>query len=217
MANDIPQAESHTLQAPDLPKYPAGSGKGRPTTYTPATAQLICMRLCDGELLSDICRTPGMPTRQTVHSWRMRIPAFDDLYYRARAVGMESMSDDTLAIADDDTLDTLPDGSPNHVNVNRARLQIHARHFLMGKLSRDRYGERQTVEHTGAVTHTVELSDRERMRRLATYLAEDQAAGRVIEHDQPATLPSLTPARPASVAEIEPGGIDEPRVRDDDV
>jgi hypothetical protein len=35
----------------------------------------------------------------------MRIPAFNDLYARAREIGMESMGDDLLVIADDDTGD----------------------------------------------------------------------------------------------------------------
>jgi hypothetical protein len=95
------------------------------------------------------------------------MPAFDALYYRARQIGMESMSDDTMLIADDDTLDVMADGTPNPTSVNRARLQVHARHFLMGKLARTVYGERSTVEVTGAVAHTIEISDRERMRRLA--------------------------------------------------
>ena len=173
--------EPQALQAnPTRPKYP-DKGIGRPTSYSPATAELIASRLADGELLTDICKTPGMPARQTVHQWRMRMPAFDDLYLRARAIGMESMSDDTMLIADDDTNDILSDGTPNPTNVNRARLQVHARHFLMGKLARSTYGERVDVKHSGQVDHTVTLSDKERMRRLAFLLAEDKRSGALIE------------------------------------
>lgn len=39
------------------------------------------------------------------------------------------------------------------------------------------------VEHLGAVTIQHELSDRERMRRMALFLLEDQGSGTVIEHD----------------------------------
>lgn len=173
-------------QAPDqqadttLPQYPH-KNMGRPTTYTPATAQLIAARLADGETLSSICRTPGMPHRQTVQMWRMRMADFDTLYLRARAIGMEAVSDDALMIADDDTLDVLPDGTPNPTSVNRARLQVHARHFLMGKLARSVYGDKVEVQHSGNVEHTVSVGDRERMRRLATFLAEDQVSGALID------------------------------------
>lgn len=192
---------------------------GRPSTYTPATAELIALRLADGELLTDICRTPGMPSRQCVHRWRMKRPAFDDLYLRARAIGMESMSDTMLLIADDDTLDTNADGSPNNVAVRRDGLRVDTRKFLLAKLAPKVYGDRQTIEHTGAVGVTVELSDRERMRRLASYLAEDQRAGVTI--DQQATalpaLPTASPALPAAMDQDELPAIDEPRERRDEL
>ena len=193
---------------------------GRPSTYSPAVGELIAARLCDGETLTQICRTPGMPSRQCVHQWRMRNPAFDDLYMRARAVGMESMSDDLLTIADDDTGDLLPDGSPNSAAVQRSRLMVDSRKFLMAKLAPKVYGDRQTVEHTGTVEHAVTLSDRERMRRLATFLALDARDGVTIEGqaieqaEQPAPLPaSPHPAR-GDEQTAAPRN-DEPRARDD--
>lgn len=205
-----------TAQAKAKPLQ-ASPTAGRPSTYTPATGELIAARLCDGELLTNICKTPGMPSRQCVHRWRMKNPAFDDLYLRARAVGMESMSDDTVLIADDDTLDVQADGSPNPTSVNRARLQVHARHFLMGKLARHVYGERQTVEHTGAVAHVVDISDRERMRRLASFIDEDQRAGHTIE-GQATSLPALPDlALPDSSDAMATLPNDEPRVSDDNV
>ena len=227
--------ESQARQAsPTRPEYP-NKGAGRPTTYTPATAELIAMRLCDGETLSEICRTPGMPTRQTVHQWRMRMPAFDALYLRARAVGMESMSDDLLTIADDDTGDLLQDGSPNSANVQRARLQVDARKFLMAKLAPKVYGDRVEVEHSGGIEHRVQLDDRERMRRLATFLAEDAALGHTIEGRALASPagseePGADAASPAGTTDHHaqqpaptssdahtPGALDEPRTRDDEI
>lgn len=219
------QAETPTLQATDLPARKAGKTLGRPSKYSPAVAELILARLSDGELLTEICRTPGMPHRQTVHRWRMRYPAFHEEYARAREIGMESMSDDTLMIADDDTCDILPDGTPNGANVQRARLQVDTRKFMLGKLAPKVYGDRQTVEHTGRVEHAVTLSDRERMRRLATFMAEDAHAGALIdgtaeqvEEGQAGTAsPAILPAVPAPMDEDQPGGIDEPRANDDEI
>ena len=222
MSNNCAQAESQALQAsPTRPNYP-DKGIGRPTTYTPATAELIAARLADGETLSNICRTPGMPSRQTVHQWRMRIPAFNDLYARAREIGMESMSDDVLMIADDDTGDLLADGSPNSANVQRSRLMVDTRKFLMAKLAPKVYGDRVEIDQSISVEHRVTLSDRERMRRLASFLAQDAAAGVLIEGEAGAagtsrSAAALSTALPASQAEHEPERIDEPRVMDDDV
>jgi hypothetical protein len=151
----------------------------------------------------------------------MRNPAFADLYARAREIGMETMADDVLTISDDDTNDLLPDGSPNSANVQRSRLMVDSRKFLMAKLAPKVYGDKVSHEHSGTVEHAVTLSDRERMRRLATFLALDAAAGVTVDgelsqHHEPHTMPA-SPALPASVNEIEAGAIDEPRARDDDV
>ena len=185
---------------------------GRPTTYSPAVGELIAARLCDGETLTSICKTPGMPTRQCVHQWRMRNPAFNDLYGRAREIGMESMSDDVLVISDDDTGDLLADGSPNSANVQRSRLMVDTRKFLMAKLAPKVYGDKVEHQHTGSVEHAVTLSDRERMRRLASFLAQDAAAGVTIEGQATPASPAL----PASPSEHESPAIDEPRARHDD-
>ena len=42
---------------------------GRPSTYTPEIAEIICRRLADGESLRMICAVAPMPTRQTVRNW----------------------------------------------------------------------------------------------------------------------------------------------------
>jgi hypothetical protein len=149
------------------------------------------------------------------------MPAFGDLYARAREIGMESMGDDMLEIADDDTLDLDEDGRPNSASVQRSRLQVDARRFLMAKLAPKVYGDRVEHQHSGNVEHTVTLSDRERMRRLISFAAQDSASGALLEGEVEASpqAPDLpaSPALPASPNEIELSAIDEPRVRDDEV
>lgn len=207
--------EAQALQASQDTAPDTGGSTGRPSEYCPAVAELICARLADGETLTRICRTRGMPARQTVHRWRMRNPAFDDQYMRAREIGMEAMSDDMLAIADDDTLDTGPDGAPNHANVGRARLMVDTRKFLLAKLAPRIYGDRVEVAHTGRVEHAVTMDDRERMRRLATFMLEDQQAGVLIEgRAEPASpagqplqaggdrMPDAVPASPATADDL---------------
>jgi hypothetical protein len=42
---------------------------GRPTDYTEALAEEICLRLAEGESLVSICREEGMPRRAAVFRW----------------------------------------------------------------------------------------------------------------------------------------------------
>jgi hypothetical protein len=140
----------------------------------------------------------------------MANPAFEADYTRAREVGMESMADDLLVIADDDAGDMLPDGKPNHANVQRARLMVDTRWRLMQSLASRTFGDKATVEHKGTVTHTVTTSDRERMRRLATFMLEDRDAGALIEG-------TAEPVAPDSTGQDAGPGEPETGARSDDI
>jgi len=171
---------------------------GRPSTFNAATAELICERLAGGETLTRICKTPGMPKRQTVHRWRVKFPGFDATYTRARVAQAEHWADEILDIADDSARDTVTKTTPqgreyeavDNEAIQRSRLMVDTRKFLMAKLAPRIYGDKLQHEHSGEVVQRIELSDRERMRRLATFLLEDQAAGALIEGE---TAPTLKP------------------------
>ena len=220
MSNTSAHPVSQETTSPESASGSESGKGGRPTTYTPATAELIAARLADGETLTQICRTPGMPSRQTVHHWRMRFPAFADLYARAREIGMESMGDDLLTIADDGAGDVNPDGTPNSANVQRSRLMVDSRKFLMSKLAPGVYGDKVEHKHSGTIEQRVTLSDRERMRRLALFLAEDAAAGVVLDGEalpvpQAAEpLPALPDPDPVTEQPADP--LDEPRAHGDE-
>lgn len=205
------------LQAKDTP--PTVAAKiGRPSTYNLATTSIICERIAGGETLTKVCRTPGMPTKQTVHRWRMKYPAFNVQYTQARVTQMESFADEILEIADDSTADTVTKITPqgreyeavDHEAIQRDRLRVDTRKFLMSKVAHHIYGDRVQHEHSGEVVQRVELADRERMRLFATFLLEDKAAGVTIE-GVAAELTSHTPDSPTS--EQEPpttlGGVNE--------
>ncbi len=202
--------ESHTLQAIDTLPEDKDKG-GRPSTYSEAVGALICARIAGGETLSAICRTPGLPARQTVLSWRRQFAQFDADYLRARVDQMEAWSDDIIEISDDSSMDTVTKRDPkgrefeavDHENIQRSKLMVNTRQWVMAKLA-PRYADRVDHKHSGEVVHTVELSDRERMRRLATFMLEDRAAGVTIEGELgPAAEP--IPASSPSPADIVAG------------
>ncbi len=160
--------------------------------FTPALFTTICDRISRGDSLREVCRDPEMPHKSTVLRWLHEKPELRDQYVRARDDLLEYWASDILEIADDGTLDTMPGLNkygdevmiPNHANVQRDRLRIDSRKWLLSKLAARKYGDRLEVEHSGEVQHRVDitaLSAREKMRRLALFMLEDQAAGTVIE------------------------------------
>ena len=181
--------ESETLQAIDALPVEKHAG-GRPSTFTEAIGALICTRIAGGETLSAICKTPGLPATQTIYQWRRKNSQFDADYRVARVDQMESWADEILEIADDSTFDTVTKTGKNgatyeavdHENIQRDRLRVDVRKFIMAKIAPRIYGDKLQHEHSGEIhqRHTVELSDRERMRRLATFMLEDRA-NQVIE------------------------------------
>jgi hypothetical protein len=145
-----------------------------------------------------------MPHKSTVLRWLREMPDLRDQYVRARDDLMEYWASDILEIADDGTLDTIPGLNkygdevmvPNHANVQRDKLRIHARQWLLGKLKSEVYGDRVGLEVSGEIQHKVDigsLSAREKMRRLALFMLEDQAAGQIIE-GQTVDTPTPVPA-----------------------
>jgi hypothetical protein len=170
--------------------------------FSEALSALICARIAGGETLTAICTTPGLPAPGTVYRWRRENPSFSADYTQARVDQQEAWSDEIVAIADDGTLDTVTKRDPkgreyeavDHENINRSRLRIDTRWRLMATLS-PRYAAKVAHEHGGEVIHTVQLSDRERMRRLASFMLQDQLAtdGAIID-----VQPSLPAAQPVS-------------------
>lgn len=115
--------------------------------------ELILQRIWDGELLRSICRDNAMPARSTVHLWLANIEGFSDQYARACEIRADVYADQILEIADDASRDWVtkknPDGSTYQVfdgeHVQRARLRIDSRKWLMSKMAPKKYGDRIEV------------------------------------------------------------------------
>ncbi len=122
---------------------------GRPSKYTRELAHRICERLASGETLNAICRDDGMPRRQTVLGWALDNEEFAPLYKRAREIGYSAMADDILDISDDASKDIVRDGEGNartdHEAINRSRLKVDTRKWLMSKALPKVYGDKLQV------------------------------------------------------------------------
>jgi len=144
---------------------------GRPTRFTKAIADKICERLANGETLRAICRDEGMPRESTVRAWALNdLNGFYAQYTRARDLGLDALSDETLELADivregvkvkqyscprcqgtgEEKSGECPkcggSGGLKEVvsgdMVERARLQVETRKWYLSKLAPKRYGER---------------------------------------------------------------------------
>lgn len=109
---------------------------GRPTDYTEDIAAHICAEMAAGRSLRSICKDKGMPDKATVFRWLAKHEAFRDQYTRAQEDRAVAMSEDILEIADDEGAD-----------VQRARLRVDTRKWLMSKMAPKKYGDKQEIDH----------------------------------------------------------------------
>lgn len=130
---------------------------GRPSKYTKELADKICERLSYGRGLRSICRDKDISIKEsTVRAWCVKdISGFYAQYTRARKAGLDAWVDDIIEIADDGTNDYYEDSKGNlkfdQENVNRSRLRIESRKWIMSKLNPEKYGDSQKLEHGGSV------------------------------------------------------------------
>ena len=156
--------------------------KGRPSTYTPETAALICERLAAGESLRAICRDDGMPPESTVRGWVLDdVQGFSAQYARARDIGLDALAEETLAFADTPVEGVRREESDDGYKevredmLGHRKLQVDTRKWLLSKLAPKKYGEKTSMELTGANGGPVQISDTERAAKIAAILAAAKA------------------------------------------
>lgn len=125
---------------------------GRLSEYSPEVGDAICELIMDGKSLREICSPEGMPDKSTVFRWMFRHEEFRDQYARAKEAQAENFADELMEIADDASGDVSGElDMPNGVNVQRARLRVDTRKWVMSKLLAKKYGEKLDLNHGGTV------------------------------------------------------------------
>jgi len=123
---------------------------GAPTTFTQHIANVICMRIAEGESLREIVKTEGMPDRTTVYDWLLRDEAFANQYTRAREEQADTLADEILAIADENPeVDYIRDkhGAVVDIKIDSGyvayqRQRIDSRKWIAMKLKPKKYGDK---------------------------------------------------------------------------
>ena len=120
----------------------------------------ILRRVSEGESLTRICRDEDMPALTTANDWLWA--EYSEEYARARDQRAEAIFEETLEIADDGTGDMVIDPETglerlNNEHVQRSRLRVDTRKWMLGKMSPKKYGDKLDVEHTGKDGGPVEV------------------------------------------------------------
>lgn len=150
---------------------------GRPSSFTEEIGIEFCERIALGESVRQICMLPEMPEERTIYRWLLKNETFCQQYTRAREFQTAKMEQDILEIADDSTNDWLERETArgetvtvlNDEAVQRSKLRIASRQWLMGKLKPKKYGDRLEVDQkvTGEIEHTHTFTDEQRKSLMA--------------------------------------------------
>lgn len=145
------------------PKDKTPKRNGRPPLYNEEIAVQVLVQMMSGKSVRQICKQEGFPSRDTVHVWiatnagakldkeEKVIPGtgFSDRYAHARKVRAAEIFDEMEEIADDGTNDWMerngkdnPGWTANGENVQRSRLRIDTRKWMLSKMEPNTYGDK---------------------------------------------------------------------------
>lgn len=122
---------------------------GRPTSYSKNLGTEICELLITGKSLKQITKEENMPAESTVYLWLVHNPEFSEQYTYAKNAQAIAWEEDLIEISDDDSLDIgfTEDGKPfvKGENIQRAKLRVDTRKWIMGKNAAKKYGDSTNI------------------------------------------------------------------------
>ena len=124
-----------------------------------------------GKTMKQSFDAAGIPRERVASLYRLLLTdkALRKWYDEARELATESMADDVIDIADSTHNDRDDDGKIDHEVINRDRLRVQTRQWLMGKFVPKRFGDNKHVHHEGElnINHAAVLSGgRRRLEQL---------------------------------------------------
>lgn len=109
----------------------------------------ICNRIEGGEALRTILKEKDMPSSQTFYKWIDSDEQKTKQYARACEMRADIIFDEMIDIADNQESDIITvEGKEitNHNVINRARLRIDTRKWILSKMNPKKYGEKIEIE-----------------------------------------------------------------------
>lgn len=105
-------------------------------------------RIACGEAVSKICDEAGFPSRKTFYGWVLRNDDLRERYEVALVARHYALADETLEIADE-PVGSLESGATDSGAVQKQRLQVDTRKWLLSKMVPKKYGDKLQQELTG--------------------------------------------------------------------
>jgi len=132
---------------------------GRHSTYTKKVGNKVCEYIATSSMgVREIASQDGIPNDSTIFKWLRDNDKFSQQYARAKKDQMDFMAEEILNIADDAENDYMMRNGhdddkdtgwvTNGEAIQRSKLRIEARKWLMGKLNAKKYGDKTQL--TGA-------------------------------------------------------------------
>lgn len=152
--------------------------------YSEILADRICEHIANGISLKKICEEVGYPTAATVQAWvnypdEINRPGFQDRFLKARELGYHLMADEIIQISDDSAKDKVKRwvrGKEIEVvdleHIQRDRLRIQTRQFILSKALPKIYGDNIKIEHNVNINL---------IERMAAARARIQSQPQIIE------------------------------------
>jgi len=153
-------------------------GRGRPSSYTPALAETICEKIASGISLKDVCKTEGFPDEKTVRIWALTREDFRPMYIRAREERAERWADEIVEIADharNDYMEREFGKVVDHEHINRSRLRIDTRKWLMSRILPGKYGDKIELAGNRDNPLVIETTPRDMSKALGLIIEEVRA------------------------------------------
>ena len=137
---------------------------GRPLySWTLELEAQICSMLSDGNSIRAICALESMPSAPTIFKHIAESKDFAEQYARAREMQMEAMAEEILQIADDGLNDTYEteegEQRTNQDVIQRSRLRVDTRKWLMSKMAPKKYGDKIQAEVSGPNGGPMQVQD----------------------------------------------------------
>lgn len=139
---------------------------GRPSKFNQTLADDICERIANGDSLRSICGDEKYPAARTVHRWMSEDEEFCQQYASACEERAAGIFDEMLEISDTPLIGekrkVTDKGEEVSIgdNVERARLMLDARKWVLSRMSPKKYGDRVQQEVSGSIGAEVTLIER---------------------------------------------------------
>ena len=106
----------------------------------------VCLRLEKGESLRGIFASDNSPMSNTLFYKLLNRPSLNERYARAKEIYADSLFDEIIEISYHSSEDHTPFTGANV--IQRDRLKVDARKWILSKLEPKKYGDKQAIEHT---------------------------------------------------------------------